>query len=167
MAIRPARDEDFAAITDITNHYITTSSIHFAYEPLAPGELLAMWQGLGDRYPWLVTEEDGRVLGYAKAGTWRERSAYAWTVETGIYIAPDARGSGLGKPLYVALIAELARRGFRSIVAGITLPNPTSVAMHERLGFTSVGVVREAGFKHGAWHAVGFWQLFLNAGVAS
>lgn len=162
MAIRPARDEDFDAITAITNHYITTSSIHFAYEPLR-----GMWHGYRARFPWLVTEEHGTVLGYAKAGTWRERKAYDWTVETGIYIAPDARRKGLGKPLYIALLDELTARGFHTVVAGITLPNDPSIAMHEQLGFTACGVVQEAGYKHGGWHAVGFWQKFLRAAGSS
>lgn len=162
MAIRPARDEDFAALTAITNHYITTSSIHFAYEPLGADELLTMWRGYRERFPWLVTEVDGVVLGYAKAGTWRDRAAYRWTAETGIYLADHARGQGLGKPLYRALLAELAARGFHSAVAGITLPNEPSVAMHVALGFTACGVVQDAGYKRGAWHALGFWQKLLG-----
>lgn len=163
MAIRPARDEDFAALTTITNHYITTSTIHFAYEPLGPDELLAQWHGYRERFPWLVTEVDGEVRGYAKAGTWRARAAYDWTAETGIYIADAARGRGLGKPLYVALLAALTERGFHSAVAGITLPNDASVALHEALGFTACGVVKDAGWKHGGWHAVSFWQKLLAA----
>ncbi len=158
MAIRPARDDDFDAITQITNHYITTTTIHFAYEPLTTAELRAMWQGYRERFPWLVTEVDGAVVGYAKAGTWRDRAAYNWTAETGIYIADASRGQGLGKPLYVALLAELEGRGFRSALAGITLPNEPSVAMHLALGFEPCGVVHDAGFKNGGWHAVGFWQ---------
>ncbi|MBA3458449.1 MAG: N-acetyltransferase [Deltaproteobacteria bacterium] len=163
MAIRSARDDDFDAITAITNHYITTSSVHFAYEPLSVDELRGMWHGYRKKFPWLVTEVDDRVLGYAKAGTWRERKAYDWTVETGIYIASEARGQGLGKPLYVALLDELTTRGFHSVVAGITLPNDPSIALHERLGFTACGIVQEAGWKAGGWHAVGFWQKLLRA----
>jgi phosphinothricin acetyltransferase len=164
MAIRPARDDDFEALTAITNHYITTTSIHFAHEPLAVAELRALCK---PRFPWLVTEVDDVVLGYAKAGTWRERKAYDWTVETGIYIAPEARGQGLGKPLYIALLDELTARGFHSVVAGITLPNDPSVKMHEQLGFTACGVIEEAGWKMGAWHAVGFWQKRLRAAGSS
>ena len=167
MAIRPVRDDDFDAITAITNHYITTSSIHFAYEPLTVDELRGMWHGYRAKFPWLVTEVDGRVLGYAKAGTWRDRKAYDWTVETGIYIANDARGQGLGKPLYIALLDELTARGFHSVVAGITLPNDPSIRMHEQLGFTACGTVQEAGWKAGGWHAVSFWQKFLRAAGSS
>jgi phosphinothricin acetyltransferase len=158
MVIRPVRDDDIATITAITNHYITTTAVHFAYEPLADSELHAMWTGYRDRFPWLVIEDAGEVVGFAKAGTWRDRAAYAWTAETGVYLADGARGRGLGRQVYVALLDELARRGFRSAVAGITLPNDPSVALHLSLGFEPVGTVRDAGWKMGAWRDVGFWQ---------
>ena len=164
MLIRPARSEDFAAIVAITNHYIATTAIHFAYEPLAEADIRAMWERYRDRHPWLVTEDAastggaGRVVGYAKSGVWRDRAAYAWTAEVGLYIAPDARSKGIGTALYSALLAELVDRGFRSAVAGITLPNAASIALHEKLGFEHVGTFADAGWKHGAWHAVDFWQ---------
>src|SRR6266571_36134 len=118
VPIRAARAEDFPAIAEITNHYIATSAIHFGYEPIAADELADKWRS-DDRFPWLVVDED-RVLGYAKAGTWRERAAYAWTCEIGLYVAADARGRGLGRALYSALIDEVTRRGFHSAIAGIT-----------------------------------------------
>jgi phosphinothricin acetyltransferase len=158
MAIRPAREGDFDAIAAITNHYITTSAIHFAYEPVAAASFADTWRAHSDQHPWLVADEDGAVVGYAKSGTWRERAAYAWTCEVGLYVAHDARGRGLGRALYDALLAECARRGFHSAIAGITLPNDASIALHARLGFESVGIVRHAGFKHGAWHDVAFYQ---------
>jgi len=154
MQIRPARDDDFDAIAAITNHYITTTSIHFGYDALT-GESLLAHRG---HYPWFVAEEAGKVLGYAKAGVWRERAAYQWTCETGLYVAHDARGRGLGRQLYDALLAECAARGFRSAVAGITLPNPASIALHEACGFSHVGTFADAGWKNGAWHAVDWWQ---------
>src|SRR5687767_13647572 len=97
--IRAAHDGDFDAIAAITNHYITTTSIHFAYEPVAANELREMWRAHHARHPWLVTEQDGAVIGYAKSGPWRERAAYAWTCEIGLYVAADARGRGLGTAL--------------------------------------------------------------------
>ncbi|HEY1555449.1 MAG TPA: GNAT family N-acetyltransferase [Kofleriaceae bacterium] len=160
-AIRPARAGDFAAIAEITNFYIATTAIHFAYEPIATAELEGAWRTAGERFPWLVAEEAGAVVGYAKAGTWRDRDAYSWTCEVGLYIADAARGRGLGGALYRELLAEVARRGFRSAIAGIALPNDASVALHARLGFAPVGVVREAGFKHDRWHDVAFYQLAL------
>jgi len=159
MAIRPARTDDFAAIAAMTSHYIQHTAIHFGYEPVTAGELRAAWQDK-PKYPWLV-DDDGGVRAYAKAGAWRDRAAYQWTVETGIYVDPGAVGRRIGSALYAALLDVLARRDFRSAVAGITLPNQASVRLHERLGFVPVGVFREAGFKHGAWHDVGWYQRSL------
>jgi L-amino acid N-acyltransferase YncA len=164
MAIRPARADDFEAIAAITNHYITTSSIHFAYEPVAVAALRSMWERYRDRHPWLVTEDNGELLGYAKSGVWRERAAYNWTCEVGLYIADHARGRGMGRALYNELLDECARRGFRSAVAGITLPNAASIALHEKLGFQRVGTFEDAGWKNNAWHAVEFWQKRLQTG---
>lgn len=163
--IRPARADDFEAIAAITNHYITTTSIHFAYEPIAVAELRAMWERYRDRHPWFVTEDASEVLGYAKAGVWRERAAYNWTCEVGLYIADHARGRGIGRALYSRLLDECDRLGFRSVVAGITLPNPASIALHEKLGFERVGTFEDAGWKNGAWHAVEFWQKRLQTGA--
>ncbi len=162
MSIRPARADDFAAIAAITNHYIATTVIHFGYDPVSADELAAIWQRDRERYPWLVsTDEAGGVIGYAKAGTWRERAAYRWTTEVGLYLAADVRGRGLGTALYRELLDDVARRGFRSAIGGITLPNDASVALHHRLGFSSVGIVREAGYKAERWHDVEFFQKKL------
>lgn len=155
MSIRPADDRDFEAIAAITNHYIATTAIHFSYEPVTADYL----RGLrNDRHPWFVADAGDGVVGYAKAGTWRERTAYSWTPEIGVYLAPDAHRRGLGKALYAALLDDLAARGFRSAIACITLPNEPSIALHRAFGFVSVGVVREAGFKFERWHDVEFWQ---------
>jgi phosphinothricin acetyltransferase len=156
--IRSARDDDFPSIATITNHYIATTAIHFAYEPVSADAIRSSWIAGRVRYPWLVAEAQGAIVGYAKAGTWRDRAAYAWTTEIGLYVAPDARRRGFGRALYAELLAELEHRGFRSAIAGITLPNDPSVAFHEACGFVAVGTVRDAGYKLGAWHDLGFWQ---------
>jgi phosphinothricin acetyltransferase len=166
VRIRPAAAEDFAAIAAITNHYIATTAIHFGYQPVTADELAAAWQAATGRYPWLVAADAGAVIGYAKAGEWRARDAYRWTAEIGVYVAADRRGAGTGRALYAALIEALAAAGFRSAIGGITLPNPASIALHERLGFTHVGTVRDAGYKLGAWHDVAFYQRRLAEGPA-
>jgi phosphinothricin acetyltransferase len=155
--IRSPRDEDFAALAEITNHYITSTAIHFGYDPVS-GEALREQCLLGARFPWLVAEEGGVVVGYAKASVWRDRAAYRWTTEVGLYLDAGSRGRGIGTALYGELLAELGRRDFRSAIAGITLPNDPSIALHRKLGFVSVGTVREAGYKHGHWHDIEFWQ---------
>ena len=163
--IRSARADDADAIAAITNHYIATSSIHFAVEPLATEAVREMWRASSDKYPWFVAEAHDRVIGYAKSGTWRERAAYAWTTEMGLYVAAGEQRRGVGRALYTALLGELERRGFRSAIAGITLPNDPSVALHRAFGFVSVGTVRDAGYKLGAWHDVEFWQKRFQTGA--
>jgi phosphinothricin acetyltransferase len=160
MSIRAVHNDDFDAIAAITNHYIMTSAIHFGYEPVTAEDLRAAHAG-HPRHPYLVDERDGRAVAYAKAGVWRERAAYAWTTELGIYVEPGLRGGGIGAPLYRALLDACATAGFHSAIAGITLPNDASVALHGRLGFEHVGTVRDAGFKNDAWHAVAFYQKLL------
>jgi L-amino acid N-acyltransferase YncA len=163
MMIRPVADDDFVAIASITSHYIATSAIHFAYEPITAEYLHGLWCAHA-RHPWFVASDRQGVVGYAKSGVWRDRIAYRWTAEVGLYLAPHACGRGLGSGLYDALLDELATRGFRSAVAGITLPNDASIALHRRHGFTRVGVFHDAGYKLGAWHAVEFWQKRFATG---
>jgi phosphinothricin acetyltransferase len=162
VPIRATTETDFPTLTAITNELIQTSAVHFAYEPLADDDLVSQWRAQRTRFPWLtLTDEAGAALGYAKAGTWRERAAYQWTCETTIHLAAAARGQGLGRPLYGSLLAECVRLGFHSVVAGIALPNDASVRLHASLGFVSVGVVKHAGKKFEKWWDVGFWQKLL------
>lgn len=163
--IRPVLEVDFDAIAAMTNHYIRHSVIHFGYDPVTAEELRAVWRSKGDRYPWYVCDAGGEVLGYAKAGVWRERTAYSWTCEAGIYVRPDAHRRGLGRALYARLLDELRRLGYRSVIGGITLPNEASERLHEAMGFTKVAHFKDAGWKFGAWHDVGFWQVVLNPGL--
>ncbi len=117
----------------------------------------------GERtHPWLVLERDGEVAGFAYAGPHRARAAYRWAAEVSVYVAPEAQGTGAGRALYGALLDLLRRQGLRVALAGITLPNPASVGLHEALGFRPVGVFRAIGWKAGAWRDVGWWELALG-----
>lgn len=157
--IREAREEDFEGIARICNHYIEKTAIHFGEAPVSADELRADWRGKPE-HPWWVCEEDG-VLGYAKSSPWRTRTAYRFTAETGIYFSSEVIGRGLGRQLYTRLIDDLKTRGYRTVVAGIALPNDPSIKLHRTLGFVDVGVIREAGFKFGKWHDVAFFQRKL------
>lgn len=162
VRVRPVSPGDFEAIATLTNHFIRCTAIHFSTEPVSAEGMRRGWESTRDRYPFLVAESDGVFAGYAKAGVWRERAAYQWTPEAGIYVEESARAKGVGTVLYRALLDELRSRGFRSVVAGITLPNEASVRLHERVGFIKCGHVKDAGYKLGAWHDVGFWQAVLS-----
>jgi L-amino acid N-acyltransferase YncA len=112
--------------------------------------------------PWLVCEEAGRVIGYAYAGPHRERAAYRWSVDTTVYVRPGQYRSGVGRALYTSLFGVLALQGFVSAYAGVTLPNPASVGLHEAMGFVLVGTYQRVGFKNGSWHDVAWYQRLLR-----
>jgi phosphinothricin acetyltransferase len=164
LRVRPAADDDLVGVRDILNHYIEHSVFNFRTEPQSIDEVRALWAQRHHRFPWLVAELDGRVVGVAYAGPWNERAAYRWTVESTIYVGPSTHRRGVGDALYAELLDRLRRQGFHSAIAVIALPNDPSVRLHERHGFVSVGHLREAGYKHDAWHDVGFWQCSLTGG---
>jgi phosphinothricin acetyltransferase len=111
--------------------------------------------------PWFVWQDAGVVLGYSYATPWKARAAYRHSVECSIYLAPRATGRGIGPSLYEALIAELRQRDVHCVIGGAALPNPASVALHEKLGFTQVAEFRQVGFKFGRWIDVAYWELML------
>jgi phosphinothricin acetyltransferase len=151
--------EDVAPANALTNWYIEHTAVHFAYEPATDAEFEATWRQGRQTHPWLAAEIDGRFAGYAKAGVWRDRTAYERTCETGIYIERGMEGRGVGMALYGELLPRLRAAGFHAVVGGMTLPNPASAALHERAGFRKVAHFEQVGRKFGQWHDVGFWQL--------
>lgn len=153
--IRLATEADAAAIAAIYAPYVTDTPVSF--EEVAPdaGEMARRIAGDGGGlHPWLVAEVDGKVAGYASSSPFRSRPAYRWTVETGVYLAPEAQGRGFGRALMERMIGLLTRQGFTQAVAGITMPNDASVALHEKLGFAPTAHYRETGFKLGEWRSV-------------
>jgi len=132
---------------------------------LAPDITAMTWARFFDAYEpvhALVAEQDGAVVGYAYACRWAERPAYDWSVETSIYVAAGQQGRGVGRALYAELFERLRAQGFRIAVAGITLPNPASIGLHESMGFAPIGTLRDIGWKEDGWRDVGFWQLSLQ-----
>ena len=121
-----------------------------------------MAERIRSAHVWLVAERDGQVVGYAYGGTHRTRAAYNRTVEVSAYVDQAEHRGGVGRELYLALFDELKQRGFRLLVAGITLPNEASVGFHQALGFTRVGVFKNIGHKFDTWYDVGWWQLDLH-----
>ena len=161
IAIRPATVADAEAIQRVYAPVVTETAISFEDVPPTVAEMAARIASISRTHPYLVAVSDGVVCGYVYAGPHAERAAYRYSVGTTVYIAPEARRSGVGRALYSALLSELKRRGFHAAFAGIALPNPGSVALHESVGFELVGVYREVGFKFGRWHDLGYWQRLL------
>jgi phosphinothricin acetyltransferase len=162
MQIRNAIADDARAIAAIYNPYILNTTISFEEEPVTDA---AMAQRIADvqdgGLPWLVAERDGKVLGYAYATKWRVRLAYRFSVESSVYLAPEAVRQGVGSALYTALLAQLAERGCHLVIGGIALPNEASVALHEKMGYEKVAHFREVGFKFDRWIDVAYWQKTL------
>ncbi len=162
LPVRLATHEDAGPIAAIYNHYVENTVVTFETLPVSiPDMAKRIAMGLPN-YPWLVSERNGTVLGYAYATQWKARAAYARSVESTIYVAPDHLGKGVGLPLYRELLEQLGARGFHCALGGIALPNPASVALHEKLGFRKVGELQEVGWKMEQWINVGYWELLLT-----
>jgi phosphinothricin acetyltransferase len=136
--IRQATTDDAAQICEIYNHYVLETRITFEEQPVALDEMIQRIQAALQRLPWLVVEEDRRLIGYCYASKWKGRCAYRYSVESTVYLRPDAVGKGVGSRLYDALLAELRQLQFHTVIGGIALPNPASVALHEKFGFARV-----------------------------
>jgi L-amino acid N-acyltransferase YncA len=162
MTIRPADPErDAAACAAIYAPSVDSTPISFELVAPDAAEFAHRIEKYSATHQFLVAEEGGEVVGYAYACRWRERPAYDWSVEVSVYVGADHQGGGIGRALYAELFDRLRAQGFRVAVAGITLPNPASIALHERLGFEPIGALRKVGWKLGGWHDVGYWQLLL------
>ena len=159
--IRSAEPRDAAAICSIYNHYIENTTVTFEMEALDAGQMQTRIAAVQENYPWLVWEQDGMVVGYAYANEWKARAAFRYTAETSIYLHPSSLNNGIGSSLYQELLDQLHKQGMHLLVAAITLPNPQSIALHKKLGFTEMGSLVESGRKFDRWIDVGYWQLRL------
>ncbi len=159
--IRSATPEDAAQLAAIYNHYVENTVISFEKEAVSDSEMRTRIAHGLSYCPWLVAEIDGGLLGYAYASPWSARTGYRMSVETTLYVAQDHRREGLGIELYKLLIDQVRSQDLHCALGVIALPNPGSVALHERLGFRKVGELQEVGWKLGRWVNVGYWQLLL------
>jgi L-amino acid N-acyltransferase len=156
--VRDATEADLRAVAEIYAHETLHSISTFETEERP----LHAWRDkLHGHYPFLVADDDGAVPAYAYASEFRDRPAYHLTVETSVYVHPEARGRRLGSLLYDALLARLADQGFHTALALIALPNHASVRLHERAGFVHAGTLREVGDKHDRMIDVAFYQRML------
>jgi L-amino acid N-acyltransferase YncA len=160
--IRLATPEDAPGVQAIYAPVVRETAISFELEPPTIEEIRKRIVKTLERLPWLVCEQNRDILGYVYASEHRSRPAYQWSVDVSVYVHENARRSGVGQALYRSLFSLLTLQGFYHAHAGITLPNPASVGLHESLGFQPVGVYNAVGYKLGAWHDVGWWQLMLR-----
>ncbi len=161
LLIRPVTPQDAPAIAAIYNHYICETTVTFEEAALDAAEMARRIAVTTANYPWLVGEVDGEMIGYAYAGRYWERSAYRFSAISSIYLDHRHCGKGLGQPLYTAMLEKLPALGIHTVLGLITMPNPASMALHEKLGFRKVGHTQEVGFKLGRWLDVAYVQRML------
>ena len=152
--IRIATEADVPEMLAIYAPYIENTTISFEYNVPTEAAFLQRFRGITAQFPWLVWEENGKILGYAYGSAPFERDAYRWCAEDSVYLLPEAQGRGIGKRLCLALEKILAFQGFRRIYALISAENQASLAFHESLGYTHRGMLPDAGFKFGRWVGV-------------
>lgn len=152
--IRIAREQDVGQMLSIYAPYILNTTHSFEYDVPTQEEFLARFRALTVRFPWLVWEEDGKILGYAYGSPPFERAAYSWCAESSIYLLPEAQGRGIGKRLYTALEKLLQYQGYQKTYAIITSENEGSLAFHKHLGYKTVGEFPRCGYKFGRWAGV-------------
>ena len=162
MSIRLARKEDLPRILSIYAPYITDTTVSFEYTVPTPEEFEKRFCAITAQFPWLVWEEDGEVLGYAYGSAPFDRAAYSWCVESSIYLAPEAKGRGIGRQLQTVLEEILKLQGYRILYALITSENTASLAFHKAVGFAPCAEFKSCGFKFGRQHGVIWLQKILN-----
>ena len=162
--IRDVKHEDIEEITSIYNHYISNSVVTFEESEISSSaieERVLKVKDSGNH--WIVALENHTVVGYAYSAKWNNRAAYSKTVEVSVYLSNSYFKKGVGTKLYKELFRRLQENQMHVVIGGITLPNPASVALHEKFGMVKVAHFSEVGFKFGKWLDVGYWQVKLNA----
>jgi phosphinothricin acetyltransferase len=160
--IRSVNPADASGICNIYNQYVVSTAITFEENPVSVIEMESRIKDTLPNYPWLVYEENGIILGYTYAHKWKERSAYRYSVETGIYLDAECKGKGIGTLLKGELLKVLKKKSIHAVICGIALPNQASIALCEKFGFEKVAHFKNVGFKMNKWIDVGYWQLILE-----
>ncbi|WP_017317534.1 arsinothricin resistance N-acetyltransferase ArsN1 family B [Mastigocladopsis repens] len=163
--IRLATEQDTEQVLEIYAPFCGDSPVSFEVQPPTLDEMQQRIAKVLQKLPWLVCERYGKVVGYVYAAPHRERAAYQWGVDVSVYIHEAVRCSGIGRALYTSLFEVLVLQGYYSAYAGVTLPNLGSQRLHEVMGFQLIGIYRDVGYKCGAWHDVGWFELSLQPRV--
>lgn len=160
-AVRPALASDGGGCARVYEPYVRETAITFELEPPSAAEMAQRIVAASRAHAWLVLEDAGRIAGYAYGTAFKERAAYRWACEVSVYVEVGRRRTGAGRALYEALFERLEARGYLVAVAGLTLPNEASEALHRTMGFEPVGTYRRIGYKLGRWHDVAWLQRAL------
>lgn len=161
MTIRPLRLEDAKDIASIYSYYVTHTSITFDTNPPDEKDMSSRLNGIYKLFPAFVAEENGQIVGYCYAHTWKEKAAYSPTIETTVYIHPKHTKKGYSTLLMKTLIEACRKQNIHALIACITYPNPNSIQMHERLGFKKVSHFKEVGKKFGQWLDVVDYEFII------
>lgn len=163
ITLRDAEPADAVRLAEIYNHYILHSTATFEEQAVTAGTLAArITEVAAAELPWLVADTPGGIAGYAYAGKWKGRCAYRYAVETTVYVAHGMQRQGIGTRLYAELLEQLRARSIHVAMGGIALPNPASIALHERVGYRKAAHFREVGYKFDRWIDVGYWEIILS-----
>lgn len=161
--IRPVDESDAPAIADLYNYYIKETTHTFEESPVSVAEIIKRIKKV-EAYglPWLIVEDNNQLIGYSYAKKFKERSAYRFAVESTVYVSDHHVMKGWGTKLYEALFAELKHQEIYVVIGGITLPNPASIKLHEKMGMEKIAHFKQVGYKFEQRLDVGYWQLILK-----
>ena len=169
ITIRAAREDDAEALLEIYAPYVLDTAITFEYDVPTPEEFAGRIRSVLERYPYLVAEQDGRIVGYAYVSTFHERAAYDWAVENSIYVRRDLRRSGVGRRLYGEMERALHAQGILNMNACIAYPvvedmylSRDSVSFHEHMGYRMVGMFHKCGYKFGRWYNMVWMEKLIG-----
>ena len=162
ISIRPATSADAQRCAEIYRPFVTDNWVSFETDPPDAAEMASRIDAYSASHAWLVAETpEGNIAGYAYGSPHRTRAAYATSADVAVYVDPAFARQGIGRALYAALLPLLREKGSHAAFAGIALPNPGSIGLHEAMGFTPIGIYREVGWKMDGWRDVGWWQRLL------
>ena len=159
--IRDIKPADSPEIIEIYNYYILNTTVTFEEKAVTAADMVGRITEITEKYPWLVYELNGKIIGYAYASAWKSRCAYKHSVETTVYLQNGLSGKGYGTELYTELLSRLQKQSLHAIIGGVALPNDGCIALHQKFRFEKVAQFKEVGFKLDKWIDVTYWQKIL------
>jgi phosphinothricin acetyltransferase len=160
--IRPVKKGDEVQIVNIYNYYIKNTIVTFEEDPVTEKEMVNRIQDVTGQYPWFVYENNGTILGYIYVAQYKSRCAYKQTGEVTVYVRDGEQGKGIGSALFEKMLISIENYPVHAIIAGIALPNESSIRLHEKFGFSKVAHFKEIGYKFGKWIDVGYWERLVG-----